>query len=685
MALDRRGFLKFAIGGAVGTLFTPLPWKLADDVAIWTQNWPWIPRIPRGEVRKKYTLVKYSPYEYGAYVNIINGNAITLSGNKGHYLSRGGIEAVGLSSVGLLYSPARIRSPLLRKGNRFIPITWEEGKKILIKKLKEAKAHPDGVFFLSGDTTSSSNEIFSAITTMLGSSLYFFDPSDRLTYFKIWNTLLNGNGEVGFDLENSDHVLAVGCNILNSWGTPVRAQRLFGEDKWDITSISPFKDNTSAVAKKWICAGGNQLYKVVLGIINAVLSLKSTIASVEGMEELISFVRPFTPERISEETGVNAESIKDEAKRLVRAKSPLVIGGSTFNGGQDEATITACMVLNILLDRINQEGGIRCIPRPPKVIKQATDQHKILLRDIITFLKKKGTGTIKVGLFYQTNPFYSFPPESLSELRKIPYRISFSTFFDETARESHLILPCSHFLERMDDCYTPFGSGKANYSVANRAVGPIHKTKSIAEFFVSISKELGIEIGITSYKDLLKTKAEYLGVKLEKMLEGKVWEDPTVSPSYGIRVWKDGIQNLFEKNAGEREENTLELVPIALSKLGTPITGIPPLNLKVIYEYELNRMGFFVYLSPKTAADYHLKEGDRVEISSRGGKFRALVRIDSGVAENVICAPLGFGHKGWSEFNRNKGDNVANAFYISLNPATGNYTYNQLRVRLNKI
>ena len=49
MGVSRRNFIKFAVGGAAGIGLTPLPYKLMDDVAIWTQTWPWVPVPPVGE------------------------------------------------------------------------------------------------------------------------------------------------------------------------------------------------------------------------------------------------------------------------------------------------------------------------------------------------------------------------------------------------------------------------------------------------------------------------------------------------------------------------------------------------------------------------------------------------------------------------------------------------------------
>jgi hypothetical protein len=66
MKLSRRCFLSFAIGAAVGINLTPLPWKLTDDLSIWTQMWPWTPVPSDGE----YTLkTRSAPFvlEVAAY------------------------------------------------------------------------------------------------------------------------------------------------------------------------------------------------------------------------------------------------------------------------------------------------------------------------------------------------------------------------------------------------------------------------------------------------------------------------------------------------------------------------------------------------------------------------------------------------------------------------------------------
>ncbi len=52
LSVNRRNFIKFAIGGAVGTGLSRLPWKLIDDTAIFTQNLPWVPVLKQVNLQR---------------------------------------------------------------------------------------------------------------------------------------------------------------------------------------------------------------------------------------------------------------------------------------------------------------------------------------------------------------------------------------------------------------------------------------------------------------------------------------------------------------------------------------------------------------------------------------------------------------------------------------------------------
>ncbi len=61
MKIDRRCFLSLGAGVVVGTTLTPMPWKLMDDIAIWTQNWSWTPDPAEGPSIAKKSVCTLCP------------------------------------------------------------------------------------------------------------------------------------------------------------------------------------------------------------------------------------------------------------------------------------------------------------------------------------------------------------------------------------------------------------------------------------------------------------------------------------------------------------------------------------------------------------------------------------------------------------------------------------------------
>ena len=78
--LDRRGFLKFIGGAAVGTLATPVVWKGLDDISIWSQNWPWIPSLQYGNHENTYvrTVSKLCPAAGATKIRLVGGRPVRV-------------------------------------------------------------------------------------------------------------------------------------------------------------------------------------------------------------------------------------------------------------------------------------------------------------------------------------------------------------------------------------------------------------------------------------------------------------------------------------------------------------------------------------------------------------------------------------------------------------------------------
>ena len=694
MAFNRRGFLKFVAGGAIGTGLTPIPWKLIDDVSIWTQNWPWIPNIPKGNLQNKPSLVKLGASEYGISITTVDEQPITAAGRKDHPLSQGGIDPLAAASVQMLYSPARIAQPMLKEaGGKFRSLSWDKAMDIFLDKLAPLQGRAGSVACITGDETSSAHEVLSALLDRLGSAenLYFM-PSDSSEQRAVWQDFLGGQGSPGYDLDQADLVLCLNADLLESWGTAVRNQKALSRGTTRCIYAGPALNNTAAIAEEWVPVQADRAVHLALSL--ASLLLEAGIGSTtpfNGALELADYLKATYPKSaIPEKTGLPYDRVAGLAERLVQAQQPLVIAGTLSGFGGDPAVHYAGFVLNALLGRINAPGGLRSIPTPPKVLGRARGVLETAQNDLCAFISRLANGRADnpdLLLVYEANPMYALPETrtAKSVLRDIPFKVSFSQFMDETAAECDLILPAPYFLERLDDAFTPFGSGGANYSLAEPVVQPSNDSRPTPDVLLNIMQRLGPAPEVESYRALLKAKASLLGASWSKLRQGQAWQDRTTARQNTLSLWNETVSSCLDKaSAGSSSRNRLALAVSTDLKTGTARTAIPPFGLSTLSEDELDENGFAVRMNPATAGSLNLSDGDRVKLSSGSGTCRARLHLDEGVVPEVVIVPSGFGHSHWDEFSRGKGDNAFQLLETTFDPDCGRSGWSKTRVQVVK-
>jgi len=672
MGLDRRGFITFLVGGAVGTLFTPVPWKLADDVSIWSQNWPWIPKLQYGARSEAPSLCKLCPGGCGLSVHKVGKRPVTAQGNKNHPLSQGGVCPLGSSAVQLLYRPARVKGPLKKNNGRFEAISWEEAAQIVADNLKGKK-----IAALSGDENGSASEVLAGFLKLLGSDDFYFMPSDAQVSQRAWS-LMEGKGQLGFDLENSDYVLILGADILSSWGPVVRNQKAFASRKGKFVYAGPVQTGTAATVDKWMPVYPGQEGVLALGICYYLLKMGKS-ASLKNFGLVRDYIlSKYTPSVVEAKTGVSSAQVQKLAQDLVKASAPCVLVGSDFGQGSGAFEWASGILVNLLLGTLNQKGGLVALPEN-KVITSAPWRSELNQKSFLKFLDEVEQGKAVDGLLvYEANPLYALPqPEQVKTvLEKIPFKVSFSTFLDETAMACDLILPAPHFLERFDDAYTPFGVGQEIYSVAAPVIEPIFSTKSTPDFILEVANKLGVDLGFASFEEVLQAKAESLGTDLESVSAGAYTSDKWLaqnSLSLPVEILATGL---------ETEGEGVFLAPVARNYLGNTKQALTPFEVVVVKEFELQKKDFYIQVNKNTANKLKLKQNGKVKLQGAGGECVARVNITETVMNDVIAAPLGFGHQAWDEFVKGKGDNLFKVLSVKEEKGSGLKVWNRSQVKV---
>ncbi|MCD6184803.1 MAG: molybdopterin-dependent oxidoreductase, partial [Deltaproteobacteria bacterium] len=261
MKIDRRSFLSLIVGGAAGTALSPLPWKMMDDSAIWTQNWPWTPVPEVGEVTNINSVCSLCAGGCGIFVKKIDNRVIKIEGNPDSPVNKGGICSLGLAGPQLLYGQTRIKTPMKRVGkrgeNKWENISWDDGIKEVAEKLGalRSKGKASTVGAILGRDKGTIYGLFERFLTAYGSANLMHMPS-MLDACNMSTHFMNGvQGLTGFDLENSDFILSLGSGLLDGWGSPVRmfkANSTWKENKVMVVQVEPRLSNTAAKADKWL-------------------------------------------------------------------------------------------------------------------------------------------------------------------------------------------------------------------------------------------------------------------------------------------------------------------------------------------------------------------------------------------------------------------------------------------------
>ena len=114
MKIDRRSFLALSIGGTVGTALSPLPWKLQDDVAIWSTMWPWTPWPPDGENTFVNSVSTLCTDGCGIRVRKVGERAVKIEGMADYPTNSEGICNLCAAGLQKVYGPTRVLAPLKR-------------------------------------------------------------------------------------------------------------------------------------------------------------------------------------------------------------------------------------------------------------------------------------------------------------------------------------------------------------------------------------------------------------------------------------------------------------------------------------------------------------------------------------------------------------------------------------------
>jgi anaerobic selenocysteine-containing dehydrogenase len=480
------------------------------------------------------TTCGYCSVGCGMFIGVKDGRAVSVRGNPDHPVNRGLLCPKGLSEHHTIHATNRAQYPLLRHGDRFSRIGWDEAISTMAARFREVQERhgPSSVGVIS--TGQLVTEEFYALGKLvqLGLGTPNYDGNTTLcmsTAVAGYKRSFGSDGPPGAyeDLECADVILLIGANIAENH--PILCWRLRSNADTTIITVDPRVTKTAMMADLHLAIRPRSDLALLNGLIHIVIEhnlvdREYVDRCTTGFEALRGAVRDCTPERTAEITGLSPDLILRTAWTYAHARAAF-IGWTMGVNHSTKGTETVNAINNLALITGNvgragaapfsitgqcnamgtREAGFASIMPGYRKFESAADREELArLWDVSVDRIPTARGLaypdiieaaldrrIRALWIIATNPIVSFP--NLGALQQALEGLDFLVVQDgyhptPTSEYAHLMLPAAMWGEK-EGTYT---NSERRVSKVNRAVPPPGEARSDFDIFLQLAGELGV-------------------------------------------------------------------------------------------------------------------------------------------------------------------------------------------------
>ena len=600
----------------------------------------------------------------GVHAKVREGRVIKLEGNPESPVNEGRLCARGQAAVQGLYNPDRVTDPMARGPNGdWQKLGWDDALGRLQAKVKEARGK--GIAFVTGLESGSFGALVDAWTRQVGGRHVTYEPF-AFEALRAGNRIAFGTSAIPwYDFANARYIVSFGADFMESWLSPVGYQLGFtrahaftgGRDASmaKFVYVGPRLALTGMSADQWIAAAPGTEGLLALAMAQVIVSRRLAPVPAD-VARVRAALDANAPDRVAAMVGIEADVITRLAREFAASRGGLAVAGGIAAQYPNGAEIVAAV--NILNYVAGQVG---------KTVKFGPN-HALAaggsFQDLTALAADASAGKVALLLVHGANPAHSLPAAFSRALAKAGYKVSFSSYLDETAAASDLVLPDLHPLEQWNDSEPRSGV----YALQQPVMQPVFpNTRHAGDVLLGLAGKPG------TFKEYLQGRWQELHRRYARGRGfDEFWDDALQHggmygdvPGQTVRLALAGdMPALGWKPAPDQP---LLLVCPSLSLHDGRGANKPWLQELPDPVSKITWHGW-VEVHPETAAKWQVANGDVLLLKSPHGALRAPVWITPGVRPDVLAVPTGQGHKAYGRYAR---DRSFNAFELLSDAPTG--------------
>lgn len=613
----------------------------------------------------------------GVMGRVREGRVLKMEGNPASRISGGKICGLGQAAVQVQYNPDRLTQPMMKEGDKLLPVTWDKAMALIEEKTgPKSGINGEEFAFLTGAMSGHLKVLVENYLESMGSKNHFVYEALSPAVGFAANRQVYGVDQPRLHFDKARLIVSFGSDFLGTGASPVHFAAEYAKfrkaPRGTLVQIEPKMTMTGGNADRWIPIIPGTEGVFALGVANILLRHDEFANAVPA--DIASLVKKFDADTVSRITGVRSELVGHVAALLWEKTPSLIISGASVEGhAHGVQNAVAVQLLNKILGNVGKTiDGQSQSPFPQLAPSAGSFSALKAMNDGM------GAGKFKAVFIHGSNPVFTAPTFMgvRENLRKVPFKVAFVNAIDETAEECDLVLPLFTAVE-------DFGSNVAWYqpegveiTMQQPLMNQLYKdTRSMGDIMLTLVKQRKAD-EYKAWPDFFTyLKTAIVNVKPVVQYtdtDDHFWYDTLSSGVIHVDAAPQAISANFTAAALDipAVENAQDpkfpfyLIPSERhyfrdgrhANCGWLQESPDPLTT-VVWDS-------WAEIHPKTAASMGIKEGDYLEISSQNGTLKVKAYLFPGIHPDAISLPLGQGHESLGRFAQGVG---VNPFRI-LNP-----------------